>query len=180
MTTNTRDKSTATDLFYLANGELVTGPYAMDQVRGMWKTGSVYATTLICAEGSANWRQVSEMMADTPEPVNPAVYRVLCFFFGMMGIHNFVEGNAAAGIWKIALTVIGAWLFSAGSSGTVFGGTVLLFVAAWAFGELVKGPVPVAKVEKVEADEDGLNPRMTALILLLTLALIVMLIAIFS
>lgn len=57
-----------TPLFYLYLNDQQSGPYAIEQLRGMWSTGSLYADTLYWKEGMSNWMPVHTLLA--PQGVN--------------------------------------------------------------------------------------------------------------
>ena len=69
-----------TERFYIsANGESL-GPYAKDQLRSMWSAGQVTADTMVCAEGSQEWKGIEELQLSAslmPPLAQPKVPKVV-------------------------------------------------------------------------------------------------------
>jgi hypothetical protein len=63
-----------THLIYLFINNRQQGPYALDQIRRMWNSGSITADTLYWHEGMVDWGSVHELVtqqqtASTPPPL---------------------------------------------------------------------------------------------------------------
>jgi TM2 domain-containing membrane protein YozV len=103
-------------------GEEPSGPYTLDQVGAMFRSGQIYATAQVCEEGESAWRPVTNLRREFPSafsapaapriaaPVaqayHPGVFRILALFFGIIGAHNFYVGDVAAGLLKLLLLFV--------------------------------------------------------------------------
>ncbi len=62
------------DAYYLAINGLQTGPFSTEQVREMWRAGTVSAQTLYWRQGESAWQPLGGMFAaaqGVPPPLNP-------------------------------------------------------------------------------------------------------------
>jgi hypothetical protein len=49
------------DYYYISDGAEPRGPFAMDQLRSMWRAGQITATSLYCPHGSEEWRSIDSL-----------------------------------------------------------------------------------------------------------------------
>lgn len=153
---NTTDQVDLMRTFWLSqSGGGSTGPYTLEQIGSMFRSGAIYATATVCEEGGNSWFPVTHLRSQYPDvfagfrvtaqqsktivpkgPVNVGVYRVLGLLLGCIGAHNFYAGELAAGIWKLLL-LVAAILASAIS--LFASAAILLAVALWAFTEIIQG-----------------------------------------
>ena len=139
----------------------VTGPFTLEQIGGMWRAGQLYATAQICEDGSSDWQPVTTLRRDFPEimatgrkvsaPVTVSgrtkgkndfhvgTYRVLGLIFGTMGIHNFFAGEIGAGVLKLVLFSVGAFLLTFGDVAALAGMALLLVSGVIAWVEVLNG-----------------------------------------
>ena len=64
-------------LLYLLINDLKQGPYALDQIRGMWSSGAITADTLYWQEGKPDWGQVHALIsqqATSHQPLQTNVF----------------------------------------------------------------------------------------------------------
>ena len=144
--------------FYICEpgNENVRGPFTESQLRGMWERGEVNLQTLMqdsSGFGNPDWEPAENYMwvFEAPEPiirtqptspsrssnsVNSGIYRVLAFFFGGMGVHDFYAGHILSGFAKIALTIFGVVVLEFHWFGVVVLGMNVLLILY----DIVKGP----------------------------------------
>lgn len=60
-----------TQLIYLFINNQQQGPYAIDQIRGMWGSGSITADTLYWHEGMSEWGSVHTLLSQQPTSSAP-------------------------------------------------------------------------------------------------------------
>jgi hypothetical protein len=150
--------------FWVSSQGEINGPFTLEQIGEMWRSGRIYATAQACEVGSEIWFPVTNLRRDFPElmatgrtsapppqrvtikepvnPVNVGVYRVLAILLGHIGVHDFYAGYVAAGIWKIGLLLLSFFLLSSGTSIFILFGSIFLFgLVAWILYDLIKGPL---------------------------------------
>jgi TM2 domain-containing membrane protein YozV len=108
------------------NGEVPGGPFTLEQIGSMWRSGAVYATAQVCESGSETWLPVTSLRRDFPaafgaaaavrnsSPVSapvaasyhPGIFRILLLVLGGLGGHNFYAGDVGAGLQKLFLLVV--------------------------------------------------------------------------
>lgn len=127
----------------------VDGPYELDQLGHLYRSGSIVATAQVCEVGKEEWRPISELRrcfpaafsGASPAPssgrdYNVGVYRLLALFFGFIGVHNFYAGEVASGFWKFLFVFLAAAFSSvAPPLSTIL--VILLFV--WVIVEIANG-----------------------------------------
>jgi len=130
-------------LYWLNTDEGPKGPYATEQLSGMWERGDVVASQLLCEDGSDEWFPVTKLVeslkvADADRKYRSVAYRVMALLFGSLGVHDFYGEETGPGILKIVLTAGAIVFWNLG----FFGGAWALsgIVGLWIIIDLIKGP----------------------------------------
>lgn len=151
--------------FWLAGaGEAPRGPYTLEQIGVMFRSGAVYATAQVCEDGDSAWRPVTDLRREFPAvfaggaaaprpapPVAPAynagVFRVLALLLGFIGGHNFYAGDVGAGLVKLLCLVVSALApVLAGELGLVLSWGIFIVVLLVLVLELIRGEsIPSSK-----------------------------------
>jgi hypothetical protein len=58
--------------YFWINGQQ-SGPFALSQIREMWKTGTITTDTLYWSDGMAGWKPIQELFESTQDLEDPAV-----------------------------------------------------------------------------------------------------------
>ncbi|MEX2581457.1 MAG: NINE protein [Verrucomicrobiales bacterium] len=149
----------------------VEGPFAGDQVRGMWDRGEIAATTQLCEDGSDAWSNALELRNTPAESVSNGLYRVLALLLGTIGANNFYAGETGRGAAKLLLFVPGVALLLAGGGAAGVGIVLLSSAAIWTLAEVVIGYEPLT--ESTERDSvDPKESQASPLVVLILLVLI--------
>lgn len=104
------------------------GPYTIDQLRHMWRSGSLTRETPHLMDGYDEWQPLS-FIADVLEPTptsaaqsawrksspvviakSRGIYIILGLFLGGLGIHNFYVGRIKQAIIQLSVALLTGWL----------------------------------------------------------------------
>jgi TM2 domain-containing membrane protein YozV len=130
--------------FVMVNNEQ-RGPFTLEQLQGMWKSGAVTMDTQYWVEGLDEWMPLSSILDLIQPPqrmqqqpayfpasgqlVRPAksrgIFIILGLFLGCLGIHNFYAGYYGRGAAQLIITILLGWLLIG-----------LLVTAIWALIEI--------------------------------------------
>jgi len=175
MKTEVDDIDLARNYWLSRDGGEVEGPFALEQLAGMWKSGLIYPTAKVCEDGTENWESITDVRRQfsgvmdasshsvSTEPArrvvekglmeearqNPIVYLALALFFGMFGIHNFWAGEVGRGLVKVFGAVMG---LVAVTSGMDVGFLLLGVIAVWSLIEGIGGPVVISDQSEKETN----------------------------
>ena len=115
------------DDYFLHLNDQQTGPYSIEQIRFMLRTGKASKNTLYWQDGLTEWlplSTISDELSPQPSPLafaaqhrtppaesdcSRGIYIILALFFGLLGIHNFYAGHLRAGAWQCILFVLLFW-----------------------------------------------------------------------
>lgn len=116
---------TAPDEYYLLVNEEQTGPYNLERLRLLYRTGQITRQTLFWQEGLAEWLTLSALedllfpavknsfaMKSAPKPrsdCSRGTYIILALFLGCLGIHNFYAGRHKNGAAQLCITILLCW-----------------------------------------------------------------------
>lgn len=189
------DTTTSQTYWISRDGGDVTGPFTMSQLRSMWMSGQIFATAQVCEDGGSRWRPVTAMGLDAPvsftttqRPINSGdgtrvhsgAYRVICFFFGLIGVHNFFAGEVEAGICKAIGAAVAVAVVLFGGSMGFLGWIVIFFVWIFALADLINGPSSQKEQEEkrkpkspTPEEEAAHHRRMVILAIALSVILVV-------
>jgi TM2 domain-containing membrane protein YozV len=115
----------------------------------MWKSGAITATAQVQPDGLEEWTPALDLMGrvekmeeqkEDPPKADRAIYFLLAFFLGTIGIHNFYAGQTGAGVFRLISAMLLGMISLAG--GEVATGAFLLLglLALSAFIEGCCGP----------------------------------------
>ena len=103
------------------------GPYSIEQIRLMLRTGQASKHTLYWQDGLTEWLPLSTIADELqPRPASSSftaqyqappresdysrgIYIILALFFGLLGIHNFYAGRIGVGACQCILFVTLFW-----------------------------------------------------------------------
>lgn len=101
-------------LYYLTVKSKVTGPFAAEQIRGMWKNGTITADAQICEVGSEEWRPVQQVAQASRAATSfiaagnlTVLGRIGTPLFFLMGLPPFMFGLAGMFVGLPFLTLSG-------------------------------------------------------------------------
>lgn len=81
------------DYYYISDGSEPRGPYAKDQLRSMWNSGQITATTLFCVQGSEEWKSIEELTLAEGENTNAAkTFTQAYFSWSGLGLFDLIPG----------------------------------------------------------------------------------------
>lgn len=156
---NTPDSVDLLRTFWLADpGGQARGPFTLEQIAGMFRSGAIYATAVICEVGTESWRPVTELRREfsalftgvraasvASVPVqksagyNVGTYRVLALLLGGIGAHNFYASEVGPGILKLVLLAAGGLFSMIGELGLVISWLIAAVVLVIVVIELCEG-----------------------------------------
>lgn len=145
--------------FWLADpGGETRGPFTLDQVAGMFRSGAIYATAVVCEVGTESWRPVTDLRREfsglftgvqaAPAPsieapkssaYNVGIYRVLALLLGGIGAHNFYASEVGPGIIKLVLLVASAAFAAVDEIGVVISWLIAAVLLVLVLIELCQG-----------------------------------------
>jgi hypothetical protein len=116
--------------YFLRLNEKQAGPYSIEQVRLMMRTGQVSKDTLYWEDGLTEWLPLSTLGDEIPAPMpvsaaafappaapivesrcSRGVYIILGLFLGPLGVHNFYAGRYSAGVLQLMLSALCLGIF---------------------------------------------------------------------
>lgn len=152
--------------FWLASEGEVTGPYTLEQISEMWRSGRIYATAQACEVDFDTWFPITDLRRDFPDimstgrsvvastkiaippqdfhQVHQGVYRVLALFFGQVGVHHFYAGEIEFGLWKAGLFIVGLVIALSGLGIGFLGWIILIALGLWVLVDVIDGYTPPA------------------------------------
>ena len=100
--------------FYILKGNETQGPFTFNQIKSLWKSGSVTTNSFYCREGDDKWCPILEIIKDL-EDLKPeksakqrGIFIIIAILLGALGIHNFYAGYYSKGTKQLLITILGA------------------------------------------------------------------------